>query len=114
MDAAAVRDEVRARAIGVLSKLRTRGLQAQSPSDEKKDIKGLRRNASAAALSADKGNAIVTKNNQDFTERKPFYKQIHGRGMRTSVCSTSRNLVTMVTELEALEDFAPTPKIFTP
>ncbi|XP_050042856.1 uncharacterized protein [Dermacentor andersoni] len=64
-----VREEARTRAIGVLSKWRTRNSQARFSPAEKQAVEGLRNNDSIAILPADKGNAIVLLNRSDYNEK---------------------------------------------
>ncbi|XP_077548066.1 uncharacterized protein LOC144160762 [Haemaphysalis longicornis] len=64
-----VRDEARTRAIGVLSKWRTRGPQSRSSPSEKEVIKGLRNIASIAILPADKGNAVVILKRSEYDQK---------------------------------------------
>nr|XP_050041095.1 uncharacterized protein LOC126538259 [Dermacentor andersoni] len=64
-----VREEARTRAIGVLSKWRTRNPQARFSPAEKQAVEGLRNNDSIAILPADKGNAIVLLDRSDYNEK---------------------------------------------
>ncbi|XP_070380710.1 uncharacterized protein [Dermacentor albipictus] len=64
-----VREEARTRAIGVLSKWRTRNPQARFSPAEKQVVKALRNNDSIAILPADKGNAIVLLDRSDYNEK---------------------------------------------
>ncbi|XP_037574329.1 uncharacterized protein LOC119456571 [Dermacentor silvarum] len=64
-----VRDEARTRAIGVLSKWRTRDPQARPSPAEKDVVKGLRNNLSIAILPADKGNAVVILNRSEYDQK---------------------------------------------
>ncbi|XP_075528916.1 uncharacterized protein LOC142560562 [Dermacentor variabilis] len=63
------KEEAGTRAIGVLSKWRTRSPQARFSPAEKQAIEGLRNNASIAILPADKGNAIVLLNRSEYNEK---------------------------------------------
>nr|XP_050046416.1 uncharacterized protein LOC126543334 [Dermacentor andersoni] len=63
------REEAGTRAIGVLTKWRTRNPQARFSPAEKQAIEGLRNNASIANLPADKGNAIVLLNRSENNEK---------------------------------------------
>ncbi|XP_075559022.1 uncharacterized protein LOC142590578 [Dermacentor variabilis] len=63
------REEARTRAIGVLSKWRTRNPQARFSPTEKQAVEGLRNNDSIAILPADKGNAIVLLDRSDYNEK---------------------------------------------
>ncbi|XP_075534794.1 uncharacterized protein LOC142570284 [Dermacentor variabilis] len=64
-----VREEARTRAIGVLSKWRTRNPQARFSPAEKQAVEGLRNNDSIAILPADKGDAIVLLDRSDYNEK---------------------------------------------
>ncbi|XP_072144543.1 uncharacterized protein [Dermacentor andersoni] len=64
-----VREEARTRAIGVLSKWRTRNPQARFSPAEKQAVEGLQNNDSTAILPADKENAIVLLDRSDYNEK---------------------------------------------
>lgn len=54
-----MQDEIRTRAIGILSRIRKSGAQQALSEDERKAVKALRQNKRIAVLPADKGNVTV-------------------------------------------------------
>ncbi|XP_075741449.1 uncharacterized protein LOC142790716 [Rhipicephalus microplus] len=63
------RDEVRTRAVGILSRIRKSGCQQVLSEDEEKAIKALHKNKKIAVLPADKGNVTVVLDRSTYESK---------------------------------------------
>ncbi|KAH8034316.1 hypothetical protein HPB51_022899 [Rhipicephalus microplus] len=88
------RDEIRTRAVSILSRIRKSGCQQVLSEDEEKAIKALHKNKKIAVLPADKGNVTVVLDRSTYESKRAckrrslvfFRRFLHQQKAYTSSC----------------------------